>query len=144
MGAKLFVGNLPFDTDEPSLRQLFEGTGKGVAEVAIITDRVTGRPRGFAFVTLSNDEDAAAVAQALNNVEFNGRNIVVNEAQPRAPRDPRPIGGGFGGGSGGYGGGGGGGGGFGSDRGGSGGGGGGGGFPKAGGSRRKRRQKRIL
>ena len=129
MGSKLFVGNLPFDTDEASLRQLFEGTGKQVAEVALITDRVTGRPRGFAFVTMANDEDAATVCQALNGAALGGRNLVVNEAQPRAPRDPRPIGSGFGGSGGG---------------GGFGGGGEGRPFPKSTGSRRKRRQKRFL
>ncbi len=141
MGAKLFVGNLPFDTDEASLRRLFEETGKAVSEVAIITDRATGRPRGFAFVTMENDGDAREVTEKLNGAAFGGRNLVVNEAQPRPPREPRPVGRGFGsgggGGGGGYGGGGGGGGGYGGER--------SGGFPpKAGGSRRKRRQKRIL
>src|SRR5205085_2825956 len=103
--------------------------------------------RGFAFVTMGSEDDARAVATSLNNVEFGGRNLVVNEAQPPAPRSPRPIGrpgGDFGGGGGAYGGGGGGG--YGGGGGGYGGGGGGGkgsGFPKAGGSRRKRRHKRI-
>ena len=143
MGSKLFVGNLPFDTDDAALRQLFESTGKTVVEVAIMKDRMTGRPRGFAFVTLESEEDAKAAVSALANAEIGGRKLAINEAAPRAPR---PMGGGDmgrggfgGGGGGGFGGGGGGGfgdGGF-DPR-------GGGAFPKAGGSRRKRRQKRML
>ena len=82
-GIKLFVGNLPFDTDEASLRQLFETTGKEVA-VAIINDRMTGRPRGFAFVTMASDEDAQAACAALNGTALGERNLVVNEATPRA------------------------------------------------------------
>jgi RNA recognition motif-containing protein len=143
LGSKLFVGNLPYDTDENSLRTLFESTGKQVAEVAIMNDRMTGRPRGFAFVTMASDDDAKVIAGEMNGKPLGGRSLVVNEAQPKAARPPRPMGGPGGGyGGGGYGGGGGGG--Y------SGGGSGGPGgreaprFPKAGGSRRKARHKRIL
>jgi len=108
MGTRLYVGNLPFDVQEPQLRQLFEAEGRKVSEVRIITDRETGRPRGFAFVEMQTDADAQTAISALNGREFGGRTLTVNEARERAPRTG---GGGFGGGGGGYGGGGGGGGG---------------------------------
>ncbi len=130
---KLFVGNLPFSTTEDELRSLFEAHGE-VASAAIVLDRETGRPRGFGFVEMPNDDEAANAIQALDGHELQGRAMKVNEAQPRAPRSfgGGGGGGGFGGGGrGGYGGGGGGrggyGGGGGGGRGGYGGGGGGGG-----------------
>jgi len=126
LGPRLFVGNLPFDTDQASLRALFEGTGKEVAEVAIITDRATGRSRGFGFVVMASEDDAREAAAALNGAEFGNRNLVVNMAQPRAPRPIAPRGDWSNDGGHGFGGG---------DR---------RPFPKAGGSRRKRRHKRIL
>jgi len=113
LGKKLYVGNLPFSTTEADLRRLFEQHG-GVDSVAVITDRETGRPRGFAFVEMSDANGAAAAMQVLDGRQLEGRAIRVSEAQERQ--------GGGGGGRGGYGGGGGGGG-----RGGYGGGGGGGG-----------------
>ena len=106
---KLYVGNINFRTSEESLEQLFSNYGQ-VDEVAIINDRETGRSRGFAFVTMGNDEEAQQAIENLNNTEFEGRNLTINEARPREPR-----GGGGGGGGGGYsrgGGGGGGGGGY--------------------------------
>jgi RNA recognition motif-containing protein len=104
MGTRLYVGNLPFDTDETQLRTLFSEGGRQVTEVKIITDRDTGRPRGFAFVEMGSQADADAVVNTLNGREFGGRALTVNEAREQAPR----RGGGFGGGGGGRGGGGGG------------------------------------
>jgi RNA recognition motif-containing protein len=120
MGTKLYVGNLNFKTTENTLRAAFEGGGRKVTEVAIVTDKMTGKPRGFAFVRMGTPEDAAAAIQELNGAEIDGRPLRVNEAEDRPPQ--RGGFGGGGGGRGGYGGGGGGGG-----RGGYGGGGGGGG-----------------
>jgi len=97
---KLYVGNLNFRTTQESLEGLFSNYGE-VQEVAIITDRETGRPRGFAFVTM-NDEGAKEAIEALNGQEFEGRTLNINEARPR---EPRGGGGGGGGGRGGYGGG---------------------------------------
>jgi len=116
---KIFVGNLSFDTTEDTLRSLFADKG-AVEEVSIVTDRATGRPRGFAFVTMANHTEARAAIETLNGVELDGRKLNVSEARPKAD-SPRREGGGGGGGYGGGGGGGRGG------RGGRGGGGGGGG-----------------
>jgi RNA recognition motif-containing protein len=115
----LYVGNLPFSTTSEDLEQLFGQHGQ-VTRAQVMSDRETGRSRGFGFVEMGDGADAAI--QALNGNQFQGRALTVNEARPREER-PRSGGGGGGGGSrGGYGGGGGGGG-----RGGYGGGGGGGG-----------------
>jgi RNA recognition motif-containing protein len=97
---KLYVGNLNFRTTQESLEGLFSNYGE-VQEVAIITDRETGRPRGFAFVTM-DDEGGKQAVEALNGQEFEGRTLNINEARPR---EPRGGGGGGGGGRGGYGGG---------------------------------------
>ena len=99
---KLYVGNMNFRTTEESLEQLFSNYGE-VQEVAVITDRDTGRPRGFAFVTM-DDEGGKQAIEEVNGTEFEGRTLTVNEAKPRENR-----GGGGGGGGGGRGGGGGGG-----------------------------------
>ncbi len=79
---KLYVANFPFDTTEEALRGLFGEHGT-VETAKLITDRDTGRPRGFAFVEMSNS-DAARAIQALNGKEFNGRPLRVNEAQERS------------------------------------------------------------
>jgi len=100
MGTRLYVGNLPFDTDESQLRALFQEGGRQVSEVKIITDRDTGRPRGFAFVEMGSQADAEAAVSTLNGREFGGRALTVNEAREQAPRRS----GGFGGGGGGRGG----------------------------------------
>lgn len=113
---KLFVGNLPFSATEEDIRSAFEAHGE-VSDVAVIMDRETGRPRGFAFVEMPDSAQGNAAIEALNNSDFGGRSMNVNEARPR---EDRPRGGG--GGGGGFRGGGGGGGGY---RGGGGGGGGG-------------------
>jgi len=123
MGSKLYVGNLNFTTTEEGLRSAFEAHGLTVKEVAIPSDRETGRPRGFAFVTLASDAEAKTAIEAMDGRDLDGRNLKVNEAQERPPRSG---GGGGGGGRGGYGGGGGGRGGGGGGYGGGGGGGGGG------------------
>ncbi|HOW67231.1 MAG TPA: RNA-binding protein [Candidatus Paceibacterota bacterium] len=91
---KLFVGNLSFETSEMELQDLFAACGP-VTEVNIITDRVTQRPRGFAFVTMATPEGAQAAIQQLAGKNVNGRELTVNEARPREER------GGFGGGGGG-------------------------------------------
>jgi len=109
MGTKVYVGNLPYTTDEDQLRQLFGSDGRNVADVAIITDRMTGQPRGFAFVQMATEDDAKRAIEALHGSSFGGRTLTVNEARPREARPPGGGGGGRGYGGGGYGGGGGGG-----------------------------------
>ncbi|HXN22770.1 MAG TPA: RNA-binding protein, partial [Candidatus Dormibacteraeota bacterium] len=108
---KLYVGNLPFQSTEEQLGEWFTQAGVTPANVSFIRDRFTGQPRGFGFVEINSDEEADRAVQALNGQNFNGRNLVVNEARP--PREGGGPGGGGGGGRGGHGGGGGGRGGFG-------------------------------
>ena len=88
MGNKLYAGNLSYDTTEASLRRHFETVGP-VTEAAVITDRDTGRPRGFGFVTMENEADAATAIQQLNGKDLDGRTIKVAEAKPRADRSDR-------------------------------------------------------
>jgi hypothetical protein len=83
MGNRLYVGNLPFSVDESSLRSLFEQNDRTVEEVKLITDRDTGRPRGFGFVEMANSEDADKAIQELNGYEMDGRQLNVNEARER-------------------------------------------------------------
>jgi cold-inducible RNA-binding protein len=94
MGTRLYVGNLPFDTDESQLRTLFSEGGRQVNEVKIITDRETGRPRGFAFVEMGSQAEADAAINALNGREFGGRALTVNVAREQAPRRSGGFGGG--------------------------------------------------
>ncbi|MHC4947230.1 MAG: RNA recognition motif domain-containing protein [Planctomycetota bacterium] len=94
---KIFVGNISFDTNEGSLRDAFAEFGD-VEEVAVITDRDTGRPRGFAFVTMPEDGAARAAIEGLNGKEVDGRTLNVNEARPRTDRGGGGGGGGRGGG----------------------------------------------
>jgi RNA recognition motif-containing protein len=96
MGRKLYVGNLPFTANETDLRELFATAG-AVETVNIVTDRDTGRPRGFAFVEMSSDSDAQNAIAQLNEQDFGGRRMAVNEARPR----PAMAGGGGAGGGGG-------------------------------------------
>ena len=103
MAKNLYVGNLSFNTTEEELRELFSQYGN-VEKVQVITDRETGRPRGFAFIEMSDGGDQAI--QALNGQDFGGRNLTVNEAKPREGGGGRGGYGGGGGGRGGYGGGG--------------------------------------
>jgi RNA recognition motif-containing protein len=104
MSTKLFVGNLSFNATETQLQDLFAAHGT-VLEVDMIMDRMTGRPRGFAFVTMEDKDAASAAVTALNGKAYDGRPLTVNEARPREDR-PRTGGGGGGGGYGGGGGGG--------------------------------------
>ncbi len=83
MSTKLYVGNLSFSTEEEKLRSLFSEYGE-VVSVNIVTDRETGRSRGFGFVEMSDSESAKQAEQALNGNEFDGRPLKVNEAKPRA------------------------------------------------------------
>jgi len=83
MGTRLYVGNLPFSVEESSLRSLFEQNERKVEEVKVITDRETGRPRGFGFVEMGSSEDADKAIQQLNGYELDGRQLNVNEARER-------------------------------------------------------------
>lgn len=103
MGNKLYVGNLSYDVQDRDLQQLFAQYGT-VSSARVVTDRDTGRSKGFGFVEMSTDEEAEASISALNGHEVAGRALTVNEARPK---EDRPSGGGRGfGGGGGYGGGG--------------------------------------
>jgi RNA recognition motif-containing protein len=93
---RLYVGNLSFSTTEETLQAQFGAYGQ-VDEVAIITDRDTGRPRGFAFVTMTNDNEGRAAVEGLNGVDLDGRTITVNEARPKTDGGGRGGGGGGGG-----------------------------------------------
>ena len=96
MSRKLYVGNLPFTTDETQLQDLFAQAGT-VETVSVVRDRDTGRARGFAFVEMGSDEDAQKAINQLNSFELGGRALTVNEAKPKT------AGGGYnGGGGGGY------------------------------------------
>jgi hypothetical protein len=128
--SKLYVGNLSFKTSEDELRSHFAQFGT-VTDVYVAMDKMTGRPRGCAFITMGSDDEARIAAEKVNGTELGGRQLTVNEARPKEDRPSGGFGGGGGGGGrGGFGGGGGGG------RGGFGGGGGGGG---RGGDRGERR-----
>ena len=95
MSTKLYVGNLTFDALENELQDLFAQHGP-VTEVNLVQDRATGKPRGFAFVTMATKEAADAAIQGLNGKDWKGRALTVNEAHPR---EPRTGSGGYGGGS---------------------------------------------
>ena len=84
MGTRLFVGNLPFSAEEQTIRELFEQNDMVVEDVKLITDRDTGRPRGFGFVEMGSSEDADKAVQALNGYEMDGRQLNVNEARERS------------------------------------------------------------
>ncbi len=86
MNAKMYIGNFPFDATEQDLRELFTEHGS-VTEVFMPTDRESGRPRGFAFVTMDSADSMNAAIAALNGQDFQGRALVVNEARPQEPRD---------------------------------------------------------
>jgi cold-inducible RNA-binding protein len=117
MGTRLYVGNLSYNVTEQELRDVFAEGGRNVAEVKVVLDRDTGRPRGFAFVEMSSEADASSAIEQLSGRAIQGRPISVSEARERAPRS-----GGFGGGGG-----------YGAGRGGGGGGYGGGGYEGGGG-----------
>ena len=100
MGKKLYVGNLPFSATEENLNETFAACGT-VDSVKIITDRETGRSKGFALVEMSSDSEAQSAISKYNGADFGGRAMTVNEAKPMAPRDNNSRGGGGGGGFGG-------------------------------------------
>jgi cold-inducible RNA-binding protein len=93
MGRKLYVGNLPYQTDETALQSLFAQAGN-VESVSVVRDMATGRARGFAFVEMGSDEEAQQAIDQVNGVELGGRALTVNEARPKTSGG----GGGFGGG----------------------------------------------
>ena len=98
--SKLYVGNMSFKTSEDELRDAFAAYGD-VTDIYVAMDKMTGRPRGFAFVTMATPEEAKKAAEGLNGKDVGGRALTVNEARPK---EDRPRGGGFGGGRGGGGG----------------------------------------
>ena len=85
MSSKLYVGNLPYETNEADLEALFAEAGT-VESVNVMRDRDTGRARGFAFVEMANEKDAQNAIQQLNERPFGGRTLTVNEARPQQPR----------------------------------------------------------
>ena len=97
MGAKIYVGGLPYSTTEQQLSDVFAAHGS-VASARIITDKFTGQSRGFGFVEMSSDAEAQAAVAALNGTQLGGRTLTVNEARPQEPRSGGR--GGFGGGRG--------------------------------------------
>jgi len=106
MGTKLYVGNLNYNTNEESLRQMFGADGREVASVSVIMDRETGRSRGFAFVEMTTDEFAQQALKELDGADLDGRALRINEARerdaggpsgPPRPFTPRPPGAGYGG-----------------------------------------------
>lgn len=105
MGTKLYVGNLPYSVSSSDLEHLFSPHGT-VQSAEVISDRMTGRSKGFGFVEMGSEEEAQAAINALNGQDHNGRPLTVNEAKPRESRGPGGGGrGGYGGGRGGGGGG---------------------------------------
>ena len=101
MATKLYVGGLPYSTQEDALKELFAQAGTVVSAV-IIMDKMSGRSKGFGFVEMSNNDEAQKAISMFNDQEFEGRKLTVNEARPMEARPPRTGGnGGYGGGNGG-------------------------------------------
>ena len=98
MGKKLYVGNLPFSATDQILNDTFSQCGK-VESAKIITDRDSGRSKGFGFVEMSTEAEAQDAISKFNGADYNGRAMTVNEAKPMAPRENRGGGGGGGGGN---------------------------------------------
>ena len=88
MATKLFVGGLSWDTKEDSLKNFFSQAGN-VVSATVITDKFSGRSKGFGFVEMSSDQEAQEAIKKLNGQSLDGRNITVNEARPQAPRENR-------------------------------------------------------
>lgn len=95
MAKKLYVGGLSYNTTEDTLKAAFEQAGT-VETATIITDRMSGRSKGFGFVEMASDEEATAAIELWNGKEFEGRTLTVNEARPLGERPPRRTGGGGG------------------------------------------------
>ena len=94
MGKRLYVGNLPYSIDENNLSEKFSAHGT-VESAKVITDRNTGRSKGFGFVEMSTDSEAQAAIEALNGTDYDGRPVTVNEAKPMKPRSEGGGGGGW-------------------------------------------------
>ena len=92
VGKKLYVGSLSYDTTDESLKEAFSQAGT-VESASVITDKMSGRSRGFGFVEMSTDEEAQKAVEVLNGQEVDGRKVTVNEARPMTERPPRPAGG---------------------------------------------------
>ena len=88
MEKKLYIGGLPYSTTDQALQTLFSEVGS-VTSARVITDRETGRSKGFGFVEMSSDSEATAAIERFNGTEFEGRRLTVNEARPQAPRENR-------------------------------------------------------
>ena len=101
MGNRLYIGNLSWDTTEENLNAALCEDGRSVKEIHMVTDRETGRPRGFAFAEMANEQDAQSAIQALDGSNLDGRDLTVNEAKERQPRSGGGGGGGNRGGGGG-------------------------------------------
>jgi cold-inducible RNA-binding protein len=86
MAKKLFVGGLSYNTVEPTLKEAFSKAG-AVESAVILTDRMSGRSKGFGFVEMASDEEAQKAIEMFNGKELDGRTVTVNEARPMAPRD---------------------------------------------------------
>jgi cold-inducible RNA-binding protein len=99
MGNKLYVGNLPFSASDDSLREMFAQAGQ-VDSAKVITDRDTGRSKGFGFVEMSTEQEAQNAITKFNGADFDGRSLTVNEARPMVPREGGGGGRGAGGGGG--------------------------------------------
>ncbi len=97
MGKKLYVGNLPYSVSEESLTEAFSRFGT-VTSAVVVTDRETGRSKGFGFVEMGTDQEAADAAAGMNGTMLEGRTLTVSEARPQAPRESGGRGGGRGGG----------------------------------------------
>jgi len=100
MGKKLYVGNMSYNVDSSTLEQMFAAHGT-VESAQVITDRQTGRSKGFGFVEMGTDDEAQAAMTALNGQDMDGRALTVNEAKPREDRGGSRRSGGYGGGGGG-------------------------------------------
>ena len=88
MAKKLYVGNLSYNTTDASLKEAFSPLGE-VESANVITDKMTGRSRGFGFVTMTNDDEALKAIESMNGQEVEGRKLTVNEAKPLSERPPR-------------------------------------------------------
>ena len=88
MSAKLYVGNLSYEVTNDQLTKLFSQTGT-VVEAIVITDKMSGRSKGFGFVTLSSEDEAQEAIKTLNQTEYEGRQLIVNEARPQEEREDR-------------------------------------------------------
>jgi len=92
MANKLYVGNLSYDVTKEQLAELFSKAGK-IADVVVITDRDTGRSKGFGFVEFASEKEAQKAIEMFNEQEFEGRKLIVSEARPQKPRTNYPTGG---------------------------------------------------